>query len=179
MKACIVDRDGARPESVAHTHIHVNTRSQNGANKATKVNIMVVVEEKHFTPNTPFCCAPNQQIATHSRRIPPSDASTAEWSREICPVLQDEATDVLWSSSALCCWSKGKVYEFLSSSFPWRTPCCHTEVLFWKTKKILYMWQCCVFVTQCVCTCMSVQYVYMDMCLHVCMYDMCTYVNVC
>ncbi|GFO29345.1 hypothetical protein PoB_005585000 [Plakobranchus ocellatus] len=39
---------------------------------------MVAVEEKkHFTPNTLFCCANNQPSATHSRRIPPPDASTA------------------------------------------------------------------------------------------------------
>ena len=62
------------------THIFTDTRGQNGMHEATKIDTVVVVEEekKHCTLNTPFCCAPNQQFATHSRRISPSDASTAE-----------------------------------------------------------------------------------------------------
>ncbi|GFN84741.1 hypothetical protein PoB_001124700 [Plakobranchus ocellatus] len=79
MKACIVDQDGAGPGPAAHAPFLINTRGQNGAYKATKVNILVMVEEKkHFTFNTPFCCASNKQIATYPRRISSSDASTAE-----------------------------------------------------------------------------------------------------
>ncbi|GFO32904.1 hypothetical protein PoB_005940900 [Plakobranchus ocellatus] len=74
MKACIVDQDGAGPEPAAHAHFLVNPRGKNGAS----VNIVVVEEKKHFTPNTPFCFASNKQIATHPRRISSSDASTAE-----------------------------------------------------------------------------------------------------
>ena len=50
MKACTVDPAGAGPEPAAHTHF-TDTRGQNGAHEATKVDNVVVLEEekKHCT----------------------------------------------------------------------------------------------------------------------------------
>ena len=55
----------------------------------------------------------------------------------------------------------------------------HWGIVLKNKENFVYVAVLCVFVTQCVCTCMSVQYVYMDMCLHVCMYVWYVYICEC
>ena len=83
----------------------------------------------------------------------------AEWPIEISQVLQDVASSVLWSSSALCCWSEGMLQEFLSCSVTWTT-------LYWQTEinNNLCIRLCCECLYVHVC---QFNYVYIYMCLHV------------